>query len=268
MKSSLQSILGQLDDRFEIIVVDNLSTDSSRDILREFESRGKLKLIERGCSRGKGLQIAFENATGEYIVSGLDLGDTYRPRLTAFLDFYHAECEGKLLHGLNEAVIVAPRSLIQKLGGWRDLQRSEGWDVWSRAAKVGLYRWTIFILTESRDRSSYLTQTEAHPERKTSFGRFWHQYEVYRDYLRLGRRLFPPGSRIGPSQRLAQVLALASLPFYPSYESGDSDFTSQEPEYFVDSRGWWLEEAIRKGDKLERERVYYKKHLTGFVEQP
>jgi glycosyltransferase involved in cell wall biosynthesis len=266
MQSSLQSILGQLDGRFEIVVVDNLSTDASRDILRAFEARGKLKLIERKCSRGKGLQIAFENTIGEYIVSGLDLGDTYRSRLASFLDFYHAKCEGKLLHGLNEAVIVAPRSLIENLGGWRDLQRSEGWDLWSRAAKVGLYCWTIFILTESRDRSTFRGQSEAHPELNTFVG--WHrrQYEVYRDSLRLGRRLFPRGSRITIGMRLDQILALASLPFYPSFQSGPSDFTSREPEYFVDSRDWWLEEAIRKGDKLEREREYYGKHLKGLAQ--
>jgi len=267
IEGSLGSILGQLDNRFEIVVVDSLSTDGSREALKEFGARGKLKLIERGCSRGKGLQIAFENAAGEYIISGMDFGDTYRPRLSSFLDFYHTKCEGKLLHGLNEAVVVAPRSLIQSLGGWRDLQRSEGWDLWSRAAKAGAFRWTIFILTESRDRSSYQAQTEAHPERKSFAGRYWHQYEVYRDYLRLRRRLFPPGSHVRLGQRLVQVLALASLPFYRSYESGPSDFTSQEPEYFVDSRDWWLEDAIREGDKLERERTYYRKLLSGFAKQ-
>jgi glycosyltransferase involved in cell wall biosynthesis len=94
IESSLRSILGQLDDRFEIIVVDNLSTDGSREVLRESGASGKLKVIERKCSRGKGLQIAFENAAGEYIISGLDFGDTYRPRLSSFLDFYHTKCEG------------------------------------------------------------------------------------------------------------------------------------------------------------------------------
>lgn len=268
IESSLQSILGQLDDRFETVVVDSLSTDGSRDVLGQYESLGKLKLIERKCSRGKGLQTAFENTSGEYIISGLDFGDTYRPRLRSFLDFYHSKCEGKLLHGINEAVIVAPRSLIERLGGWRDLQRSEGWDLWSRAAKAGVFSWTIFILTESRNRSSYRAQTEAHPERKSVLGRYWHQYEVYRDYLRLGRRLWTPGSHVGLSRRLAQLAALASLPFYPSYKSGDPDFTSQEPEYFVDSRDWWLREAIQEGDKLERERAYYRHHLAGFAKQP
>jgi hypothetical protein len=117
MESSLQSILGQLDDRFEVVVVDDLSTDTSREIPRRFEANDKLKLIERRCSIRKGLQIAFENSTGEYVLSGLDLGDTYRPRLVSFLDFYHKKSEGKPLETKNEAVIVAPRFLIEKLGG-------------------------------------------------------------------------------------------------------------------------------------------------------
>jgi glycosyltransferase involved in cell wall biosynthesis len=264
VERSLQSILRQLDGRFEIVVADNLSTDGAREVLEEHAASGELKLIERKCSRGKGLQVAFEQASGEYIISGLDFGDIYKPRLGSFLDFYHARCEGKLLHGLNEAVIVAPRALIERLGGWRDLQRSEGWDLWSRAEAEGLFRWTIFILTEDRDRSSWRGRTAAHPELKSRLGRYRHEYGVYRDYLRLGRRLFPPGSHVGLGERLMQGLAVASLPFYKSFKSGRSDFSSQEPEYFVDSRDWWLEDAIRDGDKLERERTYYERHLAGF----
>jgi glycosyltransferase involved in cell wall biosynthesis len=259
--SSLRSILRQLDERFEIIVVDNLSTDSSGELLRKFEAEGKLKLVEQRCSRGKGLQIAFENATGEYVISGLDMGDTYKPRLISFLDFYHKKCDGKLLKTRNEAVILAPRSLIEMLGGWRDLQRSEGWDLWSRAAKAGAYLWTVFILTELRNRSSPQAEIEGHPKRKTFVGKYRHRYETYRDSLRLGRRLFAPGSQVDVGMRLAQILALASLPFYRSYESGPSDFQPYEPEYFIDSRDWWLEEAIRNGDNLERERMYYRQHL-------
>jgi glycosyltransferase involved in cell wall biosynthesis len=265
MESSLHSILEQLDDRFEIVVVDNLSTDASREILGKFEANGKLKLIERRCSIGKGLQIAFENATGEYVLSGLDLGDTYKSRLVPFLDFYHKKCDGRLLKTRNEAVIVAPRSLIARLGGWRDLQRSEGWDLWSRAAKAGVYLWTIFILTENRIRGSFRAEIEAHPERRNFVEKYRHRYTVYRDSLRLGRRLFAPGSHVGLGQRLVQILALASLPFYPSYESGLPDFEPYEPENFIDSRDWWLEEAIRSGDDLKRERMYYENHLTGFA---
>jgi len=265
MDGSLRSILGQIDERFEIIVVDNLSTDTSGEILRKFEANGRLKLIEKRCSIGKGLQTAFENATGEYVISGLDLGDTYRPRIVSFLDFYHSRCDGKLLKTRNEAVIVAPRSLIERLGGWRDLQRSEGWDLWSRAAKAGVYLWTIFVLTENRIRGSARAEADAHPERKNLVGKYRHRYTVYRDSLRVGRKLFARGSHVGPGQRLTQILALASLPFYRSYESGPSDFQPYDPEYFVDSRDWWLEEAVREGDGLERERMYYKNHLAGFA---
>ena len=261
IESSLRSVLAQLDEQFEIVVVDNLSTDASRRLLRKFQANGKLKLIERRCSRGRGLQIAFENANGEYVLSGLDMGDTYKPRLVSFLDFYHKKCDGKLLKTRNEAVIVAPRSLIERLGGWRDLQRSEGWDLWYRAAKAGVYSWTVFILTETRNRSSFRAETEAHPERTTIVGKYQYRYIAYRDSLRVGRRLFAPGSHVGPGMRLAQILALASLPFYQSYESGLSDFNPYEPKYFIDSRDWWFEEAIRNGDKLERERMYYKEHL-------
>lgn len=267
-EESMRSILGQIDNEFEVIVVDSLSTDASPGVLRRLGAEGRLRLIEKKCTIGKGLQTALENASGEYVLSGLDMGDIYRPRLVSFIDFYHRRCEGKLLKTRNEAVILAPRALLDRIGGWRDLQRSEGWDLWSRAAKEGSYIWTIFVLTENRTRGSFQAEIEAHPERKSFAGKYRHRYQTYRDYLRVGRKLFEPGSHVGLGQRLTQVLAQATLPFYSTYESGSSDFQPYEPKYFIDSRDWWLEEAKRAGDNLERERHYYRNELGGSAEQP
>jgi glycosyltransferase involved in cell wall biosynthesis len=225
--------------------VDNLSKDGSRTILEEFANRGSIRLVERKCSRGKGRQTAFESATGKYVISGLDMDEIFAPRLLSFLDFYHRKCEGTLLRGKWQGTIVAPRHLISELGGWRDLQYSENWDLEKRAAGAGLYRWTIFLLTEGIE--------NRHPERWSFRGSAKYRYIAYRENLRVGHRLFQPDESVGLQKRLTALAAVASLPFYRSYRGGIAGFTSNEPEYFVDSRDWWFD-----GKDAERERERYK----------
>jgi glycosyltransferase involved in cell wall biosynthesis len=244
---SLDSILAQTDDRFEIVVVDNLSQDGSRKILEGFADRGSIRLIERRSSRGRGRQIAFESSVGEYIVSGLDMDETYKPRLLSLLDFYHKKCEGRLLRGKWQGTIVAPRRLVSELGGWRNLQYSENWDLQRRAAEAGLYTWTIFLLTDGAE--------NPHPERHSLLGDLRYNYIVYRENLRAGHRLFRPGESIRKRKRFVELAAIVSFPFLGSYRGGihSYGFTSNEPEYFVDSREWWYD-----GTDAERERERYK----------
>jgi glycosyltransferase involved in cell wall biosynthesis len=248
IENSLGSILDQIDSQFEIVIVDSLSTDGSRAILEEFAGRGVIRLIEEKCSRGRGRQLASEEAKGEYVVSGLDMDESFKPMLKPLLDFYHEKCEGKLLRAKSQGTLVAPRRTISELGGWRDLQYGENWDLARRAADVGLYRWTIFLLTQGPE--------NLHPERRAFLGTTRHRYVAYRDSLRTGHRLFQPNEPVGWQKRLTALAAYVSSPLYMSYRGGVSDFTSNEPEYFVDSRDWWFD-----GTDAERERERYKRIL-------
>ncbi len=127
---------------------------------------GAIKLVTERCSRGEGRQIAFENSSGDYIVAHMDMDDTFKPSLISLLELYHQRCEGNLLLAIFNAkkqlrgvqnIIISTRELMASLGGWRDLQRFEDWDLWSRAAKIGKYCWTEFPLLDTWNR---------HPERR------------------------------------------------------------------------------------------------------
>ncbi|MEM3386022.1 MAG: glycosyltransferase family 2 protein [Nitrososphaeria archaeon] len=68
VEKCFKSLLSQIDDRFEIIVVDNLSSDSTEKYLEKLALEGKIRLIKRKCSRGLGRQIAAENALGDVLI--------------------------------------------------------------------------------------------------------------------------------------------------------------------------------------------------------
>jgi len=186
LKASLESILNQLDERFEIIVVDSCSDDGSLSILEDYEKAGRIRLIVRKCTRGTGRQIAFDNANGEYIISNLDTDDIFNPCLNDVLNIYRNSCDGMMLrlvspkdigrwHG-NFANTIAPAELIRGLGGYADVQFGEDIDLWCRAAEKGKYRWARFNLVQS---------TFEHEDRSL-LNLIQTRWSINRDFRRLG----------------------------------------------------------------------------------
>ena len=91
LRRSIDAVLNQVDENFEVVVVDQRSTDGSRQILQEYADKGKIRLFDmRVRNRGLGRESAFEGSRGRYIISGMDTDDLAIPgRLARLLDFYH-----------------------------------------------------------------------------------------------------------------------------------------------------------------------------------
>jgi glycosyltransferase involved in cell wall biosynthesis len=126
----------------EIVVVDAESTDGQIPVLQEYASSGLIKLIVRKCNRGEGRQIAFTESTGDYVIAGIDTDDVVGPGLRRLLTLYHAEYEGLVLQAIG--VTIAPRKVVESLGGWKPLARTEDFDFWKRAEDRGLLRRASF----------------------------------------------------------------------------------------------------------------------------
>lgn len=243
VEESLQSILGQINDDFEIVIVDSRSKDGSTEILMKYAKEGRIKLIERRCSRGAGRQMALKKSTGKYVISGLDMDDTFRPELASFLRFYHDRVEGKLLSGLGEATMIGPRELLSGLGGWRDLQFRENWELCRRAAKFDGYRWTLFPLVK---------RLNPHEERRSFIRTTRYRYIRYRENLRVGHKQFDPGEKRGVNQEIVWLFARLAVLFLPKYRA-DYAFTSVDPKDFVDSSEFWT-----NNNDIERKRSLYR----------
>jgi hypothetical protein len=143
-------------------------------LLEELSDSGRIRLLTKKCSRGVGRQLAFAASSGDYIISSVDLDDEIKPLLKEAINLYHESFEGCFM--LMEGFSIAPRKLIEEIGGWRDLQTGEDWDLWVRAASVKKFAFVPFDMSKSR---------RSHSSRGTRFI-LSQQYVKSRDAFRLG----------------------------------------------------------------------------------
>ena len=183
ISSSLGSLLNHIDDRFELVVVDNASTDGSLDFLRRLAGQGKIELVVARCSRGKGRQIAFEHSRGAVIISNVDMDDIFEPTLQLLVSAYKSSLSGRVLRVVNKqkrgAVTLSPRPFLDEVGGWPDLNYVEDRYIWGRAAEQGIYCWSEYPLyskvTKSREKRSFLQRVDR-------------IYGIQRDRIRIGAK--------------------------------------------------------------------------------
>src|SRR5215210_3581135 len=103
---TLNTVFSQTYSHYEIIVVDDCSTDDTERILAPYIKGGKLRFIkheanyERACARNTGM----ENARGDFLTF-LDSDDLMYPtNLADAADFIKANPEIKLFHNLVQLV--------------------------------------------------------------------------------------------------------------------------------------------------------------------
>ena len=85
-----------------------------------------------------GREIAHLSAQGDYELSCIDTDDILKPdSILPLTDVYHDRCEGKFL--VSRQLSIAPRALIDELGGYADINRGEDTHLWVRAWKAGKY---------------------------------------------------------------------------------------------------------------------------------
>lgn len=136
VERSLTSILAQIDDRFEVVVVDDGSTDGSVEILRELESQySNLRIVTNAgnANHGEARQHAVKESRGEYVLSSLDADDEFTPCIKEFVSLYDQLediKEGDFLL-LGYGLYIAPRSLLLDVP-YRSLGYGEDRDLYRR----------------------------------------------------------------------------------------------------------------------------------------
>jgi glycosyltransferase involved in cell wall biosynthesis len=100
LKESIESILNQTYENFEFLIIDDGSTDNSKEILKSYESQDRrIKLFFREENRGltKNLNFLINNSRGKYIAR-MDADDvSFKDRFEKQINFFSHNLEIDIL---------------------------------------------------------------------------------------------------------------------------------------------------------------------------
>jgi glycosyltransferase involved in cell wall biosynthesis len=118
-----ESIASQVDDRFEVVVVDGGSTDGTLEYLTDQRDDLPCPIRiehQRGDGLGQARQQSVDAADGTYLLEQVDAdmiyADCFEPLLSWYLDAVDTEGPFQLL---TSGLRVTPKALHEQLGGWR-----------------------------------------------------------------------------------------------------------------------------------------------------
>jgi glycosyltransferase involved in cell wall biosynthesis len=113
IEATLQSVLGQTYQNYEIIVVDNCSTDNTDEVLERFIRAGQIRFIkhEQNYERARSRNTGMKAARGDYVTL-LDSDDFMYPNnLADAAEYARANPDIKCFHNLFEFVNPAGKVL-------------------------------------------------------------------------------------------------------------------------------------------------------------
>tara|TARA_Y100000590_G_scaffold211779_1_gene239971 strand:- start:6032 stop:7405 length:1374 start_codon:yes stop_codon:yes gene_type:complete len=162
IKQSIESVLSQSYRKFELLIIDDGSSDNSLSIINEYIKNKRIKLITQ---KRKGLNkcnnIALKNSNGKYIVR-LDADDYFLPiaiekmvnhldndsnAALVFADYHLVDMDGVIIHSIrrhnfeNEVTLfdqpahgactMIRKSYLEHIGGYDEsFDRQDGYDLW------------------------------------------------------------------------------------------------------------------------------------------
>jgi glycosyltransferase involved in cell wall biosynthesis len=146
LEVALESVLRQIDDDYEVLVVDDGSSDNSLDILKEMAAKyAQLRVISLARNRkrklGQTRNISVEEAKGEYVILHIDADDYWEPHIKDFVAVFHKveKCVGLDLLVSGQQLNIAKRKLLLAYGPYRNTHRLQDRDMWTRLAADDRY---------------------------------------------------------------------------------------------------------------------------------
>lgn len=193
IKESLESVLNQTFRNFEILIIDDSSTDGTVSIIKSFKDN-RIKLIEKAVNTGytRSLNIGLKIAKGEYIarmdgddISLLNRFEEQVNFLEENLDVVLCGTQFEIIGGCkidvpekNEEIKLAllesnciahpsvmfRKSAIQKHSLWYDskMEPAEDYDLWVRLIRIGKFHNLQKVLLRYRVHNNQVSQQRSH----------------------------------------------------------------------------------------------------------
>jgi glycosyltransferase involved in cell wall biosynthesis len=143
---ALRSVLLQIDDDYEVLIVDDGSSDNSIDVLDDLTKEfGLLRVISLARDRkrklGETRNISVREARGEYVILHVDADDLWDPYIKDFVAVFHKleQCIGRDVLVSGQQINMARKSFLLQHGPYRNTHRAQDRDMWMRLAAVDAY---------------------------------------------------------------------------------------------------------------------------------
>lgn len=141
IRYAVESILNQIDAKYEVIIVDDGSNDGSVGIIREIvksDDRVRLISLERNRKRklGEVRNIGIQSARGKYVLPQFDCDDTYDFAIMDFVEAFH-QIQKHVNHDIylkGMKMNIGLRSMMLGYGPYQNIYRGEDRELWSRLA--------------------------------------------------------------------------------------------------------------------------------------
>lgn len=141
IEQALVSVLAQLDETFEMIVVDDGSSDNSLEVLKSLQEKYenlRVKSLSRDNNRKLGTtrNISISEAKGEYVLLHIDCDDIFGPYLKDFVEVFHQieKAAGKDILLCGGHITMARKDFLLARGPYRNIYRGEDRDMLMRLA--------------------------------------------------------------------------------------------------------------------------------------
>jgi len=146
LRESLLSILRQVTREYELVVVDDGSTDGSLDILEDLSrTHEKLRyVVGDNDNIAEARNQSYREARGEHVLTSLDTDDRYQKGICDFVAIYHQMMSAidRPFHLQGQGVAIAPRELYLEVP-YRSMTYGEDLDRYRRLFADDSIIWLI-----------------------------------------------------------------------------------------------------------------------------